>query len=600
MTSLALCHSVLHSLVIPYIYSRFDIVWPEHGTQSEARGGVDALTYGLATLVKAQEIFGEAAFQSRKQVSSSTLKDPYPIRKRRLGNCYAQYTKKFSLGNGPLDCVQEYLITKEAGKMLGTLIALAVARMPNLETFIWDMPTGVLRDVWLALSSLGSFEEDCKLEKVWVRWHNNYQAETSDPPPPPPPIIPGVSAAPNVTSRSNNRSVSHSYNLNMPFTLEHPSFSVLPPLKSLNVLEIDELVYLDEMSILIARSQHILKELRVGIAQHVKSADWTANWEGDEYRQVDHDTTWTVASNIGHKRLQGVLGILVARVYNLRNNDETAWQAQTIANIKTILDNDESKKSNSSRSSVSSGSQEFVSAVEMPQGEDVFDSLPPYTSELPIRSRHELPKEVDKCGPYLNGILKLETLELEHVDLSMPVLRKAIDWTCLTTLTLLHCVGHERLWRLLRDRYSNPFRSSSSSKAVRSSWNYSLNIRHLQTNRVSSHLLAFIRDSLAPNSLELVFLQDSFAWRSPVKIEAIFKDIVRRHHNSLKKLMIDSNSGRDNWSDLSETDASRWRKWALDRSQVAYITSGRMRNLRELAVSIDYSDWVRYECNIVD
>jgi hypothetical protein len=59
--------------------------------------------------------------------------------------------------------------------MLGTLVALAVGRMRNLETFIWDMPTGVLRDVWLALGSLADREDghECRLERVWVRWHDN-------------------------------------------------------------------------------------------------------------------------------------------------------------------------------------------------------------------------------------------------------------------------------------------------------------------------------------------------------------------------------------------------------------------------------------------
>src|SRR6266487_3612375 len=45
----------------------------------------------------------------------------------------------------------------------------------NLETFIWDMPTGVLRDVWLALSSLQdkSPPGECRLERLLVRWHDN-------------------------------------------------------------------------------------------------------------------------------------------------------------------------------------------------------------------------------------------------------------------------------------------------------------------------------------------------------------------------------------------------------------------------------------------
>lgn len=67
------------------------------------------------------------------------------------------------------------MINKESGKMLGTLVALAVAKMVNLETFIWDMPTGVLAEIFLALASLpDNFESgECHLERVWVRWHDN-------------------------------------------------------------------------------------------------------------------------------------------------------------------------------------------------------------------------------------------------------------------------------------------------------------------------------------------------------------------------------------------------------------------------------------------
>lgn len=156
LTSLARTHSALHSLAVPHIYSRFDIVWPEVTPSTEGRGGVDALTYGLATLVMGRDSF------------------PAKMR-RRIGNNYPQYTRKFSLGNGPEKHTQEYLITKDSGKMLGTLVALAVARMSNLEQFVWDMPTGVVRDVWLALSSLEdrSASDECRLEKVAVRWHDN-------------------------------------------------------------------------------------------------------------------------------------------------------------------------------------------------------------------------------------------------------------------------------------------------------------------------------------------------------------------------------------------------------------------------------------------
>jgi hypothetical protein len=65
----------------------------------------------------------------------------------------------------------EYSVAKETGKMLGTLVASAVARMVNLETFIWDIPTGVVREVWIALASLADRPgHDCRLENVRIRW----------------------------------------------------------------------------------------------------------------------------------------------------------------------------------------------------------------------------------------------------------------------------------------------------------------------------------------------------------------------------------------------------------------------------------------------
>ena len=135
--------------------------------------------------------------------------------------------------------------------MLGTLVALAVARMRNLETFIWDMPTGVLRDVWLALSSLSERDdgEDCRLERVWVRWHDNAQLDMMNAVPPPtlpqnniaPPN--GIHTSGNATAQTNFV-VQASQFLGVAQAMErveHPSFSVLPSLKSLSVLEIDEL-----------------------------------------------------------------------------------------------------------------------------------------------------------------------------------------------------------------------------------------------------------------------------------------------------------------------------------------------------------------------
>ncbi len=84
--------------------------------------------------------------------------------------------------------------------MLGTLVALAVAKMENLETFVWDMPTGVLSDIFMGLASLDEpGRGECKLDRVWIRWHDNSESivssssSTVSPVQPPPPA--GVPSA---------------------------------------------------------------------------------------------------------------------------------------------------------------------------------------------------------------------------------------------------------------------------------------------------------------------------------------------------------------------------------------------------------------------
>ncbi|KAL8634641.1 MAG: hypothetical protein Q9228_007770 [Teloschistes exilis] len=114
---------------------------------------------------------------------------------------------------------------------------------------------------------------------------------------------------------------------------------------------------------------------------------------------------------------------------------------------------------------------------------------------------------------------------------------------------------------------------------------YRLNLRRIHTDTVSSALIQFLKETLAPNSLEWLFLQDSGAVTSessPVTIDQIFKGPIRRHKSSLKKLMIDS---------AGPAPSTRWRKWKFDREILSYIVSGKMGTLREVAFSLDYKDW---------
>lgn len=604
----------------------------------------------------AQEIYNEAPNQ---QANAQTGRDlswrrskrtptRYPLKKRRRGNNYAQYTKKFSLGNGPVDWVQEYLITKECGKMLGTLVALAVARMRNLETFVWDMPTGILRDVWLSLSSLADDEEeqDCRLERLWVRWHDNSQIDPppADLPPPPNAAHPSGAPAPPITTTLPTPPAPIAY---MPAAIErveNPTFSVIPPLKSLSVLDIDELPYLDEMSILIARSQRKLRELRVGIARHAMTRDWVTAWDGDHVQQVDYSTSLTAESSIGEKRLGGVLGILVGRVYNLRADQDPAVPEPE--GDVTALDGANSKADDSFVSTVdtsaatvngadeevfvpedayqhamtpsdaeaaqvdatldaveeemsSSQTVEDISAVPAAMASGALQPAPepqatPVTKRKSVHISSPPAMAFDEDQPP-NEVLKLETLELERTPISVSAMLKALDWSILSTLTLLHCTNHEHLWRALRRKYSpralaepsTPSKSTRQPSYSRS--DYSLNLRKIHTNSVSPALITFLKETLAPNSLEVLFLQEGRSYSSSVTIDAIYRGPLRRHRGSLKKLLIDSS---EKSHDGQAVNSARWRRWMLSREILNFVTSGRMSALRELAVNINYSDWV--------
>ncbi|KAL8420243.1 hypothetical protein RB594_003139 [Gaeumannomyces avenae] len=646
LTSLALANSMLHTLAIPHIYARFDIVWPDaHMTTSDTKS-VDALTYGLSTLSLGSG-FSRIRQRLARQGSRNDGRPPF----NPAGNSYALHTRKFSLGNGPQDWVAEYMIAKESGKMLGTLVAMAVAKMANLETFVWDMPTGVLAEIFLALASLPDHHDDgdCNLERVWIRWHDNSDA-TPDPGNPvtgPGPVIYHV-VLPN-DSTMTQVGIKIPSNTNHPKPLpaipysasvvEYPTFSVLPPLKSLTVLDIDELAYLDEMAMLIERSQTKLKELRVGMSAKVQHKEWIQPWDGPELQQVDHDAHWPGASTIGKRRLGGVLGTLVGRIYDIRKpgvrHRERTTTAPTVETPIEQVGGTESTDSNGvaqpmadppseqqltngngpkpqkmeahgqtgdqTQNSDSNGNYQSPSqdAATMEQetvrevrrqadvsGQAKGDGQPKAKAEAPVRKR-------------LEGKLRLHTLELERISLSIQVCIRAFDWTTLTNLTILECGQNETLWKLLRYQFQ-PIQVSGgygisplSRQAGTPQMQYRLCLKHIHTDLTSAPLISFINETLAPNTLEVLFLQDRRRGPAPplVTVDAIFKGALKRHRSSLRKLLLDSSVKVIPGMQTSPAENNRWTHWVLTTEMVLYITSGRMSNLRELAASLAYVDW---------
>jgi hypothetical protein len=581
-----------------------------------------------------------------------------PAGKRRKGNNFAQHIRKFSLGNGQSDLVQEYLIWKESGKMLGTLVALAVSRMTSLETFIWDMPTGILRDVWLALSSLGDClpGEDPRFEKIWVRWHDNKCMQS------PAGIqngggalhsVPHVTAAtssittsiasatqaqnvPVSTARASDDLLAMSYH-----NIEHPNLSILQPLKSITVLNIDEPAYLDELSVLIHRSLRRLRELRIGLA----SLRHTKNWYNTQ-QQLTNPTGVTAVGVGQYLASGGALGLAMNKLYDCRRR--ASAPKDTSENVNPSKQVDAELMADSPSNMTPSLPQHMHSGESVHESSDDYPndqvhqtagandplSLPlalvttvaeqGHSSNMaPSPSRSSLPLGTS-ASCRTNSIaslptatvfaakkhsksekLHLEVLELEKIPLNVQVLQKTIDWTVLTSLTLLNCEPDEELWKALRRTYtprtekgahpvpSSALRRSSSTPLVRSpstmSAEYRLRLKKIHTNNVSPALITFLKETLAPNSLEWLFLQDGGATNSAVTVESIFRGPLRHHRSSLKKLLIDSGCRKS--ADSARNSKSK--RWMLNRDILSYVSSGKMACLQELGMVIDYKDWVR-------
>lgn len=188
----------------------------------------------------------------------------------------------------------------------------------------------------------------------------------------------------------------------------------------------------------------------------------------------------------------------------------------------------------------------------------------------------------------LDGKLKLEKLALERVTLSIIVCSRAIDWSNLTNLTILSCRHHESLWKALKRQFqpAPPAHGSPQGTSAR----YHLSLKHLSTDAVSPELLSFMKEAIAPNTMETIFLQDRQRTSKPsVTLEQVFKCTVKRHRNSLKKLLIDSSEKKT--TNLIGVPG-RWKHWAIRDEFLSYITSGRMASLRELGMVIDVKDWV--------
>jgi hypothetical protein len=433
--------------------------------------------------------------------------------------------------------------------------------------------------------------------------------------------------------------------------VEHPSFSILPSLKSLSVLDIDEVQYLDELSVLVHRSVDKLRELRIGIANLAKHKEFTFVWDGDNVQQVDRANPVMSCITIGEKRLGGVLGILTGLIYDLRSAEPQAGRSNrlrrrsnatigtpqasgilggtssilgaistTAANIsilgpENVAEGTTSTPVEEGADSETSTTIEHVQATpktsspnSSPPGhsdstsEQTQTTLPVRVKDAPTTHIKHTHTEKEETSSALSRKLSLEVFELEDVQLSVPIMLNAVDWSVLTTLTLLRCPNHEHLWKALRRQFSSDpsptkqryvsgttdFMLQSSRRLPCSEKTFKLNLKHIYTDTVSHPLISFIKETLRPNSLESVFFLHSSSDPTSVSLDTIFKGVVRRHRTSLKKLLIDSG---ERGSETLPGASVIWRQWMFDRDIIKFL--GKMPCLKELGAALDVRDWVR-------
>lgn len=363
--------------------------------------------------------------------------------------------------------------------MQSKTIASAVARMVNLQSFIWDTSTKISEDLWLAISSLAHPpEHESCLRSVWIRFHST-----------------AIFNLPDLDADTFVQTLPRRHHF-----VDYPTLSIFPPLESITILDIDEPSYLEEMALLIERSRNRLRTLCISIDCRSQHAVW-ANPPNDSTRA---SSKWP--------KLGGVLEVL-----------KGSFQ----------------------------------------------DTILPY-----LQKKSDPQASSSDNAETVNATLKPEILGLERIALSVPILMQAIDWTKMISLTILRCQKQEKLWRNLRRQYA----PSSTGQALS---DYPLKLKHLHIDCISASFMLFIKDTLAQNTLETVFLHGN-AKNSGVDIDNFYRTILYRHRLSLKRIIVN----------VFETHSKGSVPWKFKREMLAFISSARMPHLCELHMSIDASDWV--------
>lgn len=521
----------------------------------------------------------------------------------------------------------------------------------NQESFVWDMPTGILKDIWIALSSLGDYQSP-KLEKLWVRLHDNGAASSEA-------QVTQTNTAPQPT-QATPAQTQYEFRGFPRLVLakihrEEPNFSIMPPLRSLTVLAIDEIAYLEEMSVLLDRSLDKLRELRIGFAPTLYSS--CNDREKPPLKYVING---------------GPLPLLMSKIYDYSGDLETllpkphAESEQLMKRSDDAISEDASappptftastlspnmtgagltsNESNDMNHEPFSGLPESkvpmmnmdaidpalfeegahegreMSGAQSEPGRNSLGISPDAVEQLETNTKstsdHRSPtpgglREIGPTGSTASHTalrparrLKLETLEIEKVTLQI-ALYKAIDWTILKSLTLLNCGDTENLWSYLQETYpprktlvvSMPMECTKKRGSQH-------RLRRMPSSEALSKNLEYplgLRkihtDHVSPALIS--FLKHALA---PDSLEWLFLQDSSMHRSSVSLDAIYRGPLRRHRSSLTKvmidsafkegrTHGVTYRKWILTREVLTFISSGKMSRLRELGMTIQYKDW---------
>lgn len=532
------------------------------------------------------------------------------------------------------------------------------------------MPTGILRDIWISLASLGDYQPS-KLEKLWVRLHDNKAAlqEAGIMPTNTSPQSSQATSGPSPTlpaSQSGLRSDAEIFGVTRVVWSNHhvesPNFSIVPPLRSLTVLDIDEVKYLVELSVLLGRSINTLRELRLGMASTLHTSGYVRTAPDIQPLFSGGVFSLLMSKIYNHMSAIGVLQLMRPKydahtgkplersgtgsplvmdtdppsnamsTLNLHSSDVHASSGGITAfptQAEHELPTDESRSSSfvaipdaidpallndeigTEDDTVRESNQEEMSQLKNIVSN--IEALPDVSTDSdPVKPSEAFCGTAHSAGTE-HGLfdtawkLKLEILEIEKVTLSSPVLGRAIDFRVLNSLTLLQCGDSAALWSILMREYpprkplvvsitapnlrsppqQTQLRRKPSSESLSSNPEYQLSLKRIHTDAVSKDLVTFIKTTLAPNSLEWMFLQDNSSNPSTVSLDTIYRGPLRRHRASLTKAMIDSAYGPA----TSRSRSAAAKKWMFNREVLTFVTSGKMSRLRELAMAVEYKDW---------